>query len=348
MRLTHSLHRAVRSALIALYGLWTAQAAACTVTNPATDPHIGSYSPAAVKASAVPAGTLAGGINCSGTLISLLGGNVLTGTLGSSNGYQLTPINGGAPVTFKIYLDQAATKQMSTTAATNFLNPQVIDLLGLLGNSPSNIPLYVKVASTNLVSTGLYSGTFTVAWVWKICSGGTWVVGNCTLGTLKQGSATATIKFTLTIEPKPVTATITSASTWDPVSGATNPRVLPSAKVRTTIALSNPDIVAIDAASLVIDVPTANKTAIALDGDGTSGQVVQTTAGGSGLTLSYGGPSASNDNVEFSSDGGATFTYMPVAGSASSQAAVTTVRLKPQGSMAPGSTFTISLPYAIK
>ncbi|MFS0773210.1 spore coat protein U domain-containing protein [Sphingomonas sp. 1P08PE] len=338
---------ALRLALVAAGALWSADAAGCTVTNPSTNPDLGSFSPAEVKGNAVPVGTLSGGINCTGTAISLLGGNTLTGTLGSADNYRMMPVNGGEPVTFKIYLDQAATRQMSPATATNFLNPQVIDLVGLLGNSPSNIPVYVKASSTNPAPAGSYTGTFTIAWVWKFCSG-TWVGSSCTLGVLKQGAATATIKFTLTVAAKPVTAIITSQTTWDPVSGTNSPKALPLSKRRVTITLNNPDIVAVDAATLVVNLPTASRTQIALDGDGTNGQVIQSSTGSSGLLLSYAGPAASSDDVEFSSDQGATFTYAPVAGDMASQAAVTTIRFKPRGSMAAGSSFTMSVPYTVR
>jgi hypothetical protein len=342
-----SMLGALKLALLFVAGCWSSQALACTVTNPTTTPDFGTFSPAAVKGNAVPAGTVSGGINCSGTVISLLGGNVLTGTLGSTNGYKMTPINGGEPVTFKVYVDQAATKQMSTTGSMNFLDTQLVDLVGLLGNSPSNIPLYVKPASANPVAADTYTGTFTIAWVWKFCSTA-WVGSSCTLGgTVKQGSATATINFTMKVAAKPVTIAISSVTTWDNVSGTTNPRALPSSKRRATITLNNTDIVAVDAASLIVDLPIASNTAIALDGDGTGGQVIQSTPGSSGLTVNYLGPAATNDNVEFSSDGGATFTYIPAIDSIS-QAAVTTVRFRPQGSMAAGSTFVLSVPYTVR
>lgn len=330
-----------------LAGAAAAPAAACTVADPAgTD--AGSYSPAAVRAGAVPVASVPGGIDCTGTILSIGGNNVLTGTLGSANGYLMSPVTAGAPVGFTVYLDSARTKPMSTTGATNFLSPAVIDLLGLLGNSPASIPLYVKVASTATAPAGVYSGEFTVAWVWKICSGGLWVGSSCTLGTLRQGSANATIRFTMTLAARPVTATISSVTTWDNVSGTASPRALPASKRRVSVTLTNPDIVPIDATSLVVDLPTAPRTAVALDGDGASGAVVQTTPGGSGLTLAYTAPDAIGDNVEFSANNGASFAYVPVAGDAASQNAVTTVRLRPQGSMAAGSTFVVSLPYSVR
>ncbi|MGJ3629515.1 spore coat protein U domain-containing protein [Sphingomonas sp. MMS24-JH45] len=240
------------------------------------------------------------------------GNNVLTGTLGSTNGYLLTPVTAGAPdQLFTVYLDAARTKPMSTTGATNFLNPRSSILLGLLGNSPSSIPLYVKIASTATAPAGAYNGVFTVAWAWKICSGGIWVGNGCTVGTLRQGSATATVRFTLTLAARPVTATISSVTTWDAVNGIGPTYDLPSSKRRVTVTLANPDIVPVDASSLVVTLPTPTRGAVALDGDGTLGAVVQTTPGVSGLSLGYAGPASTSDDVDFSSDGGGTSPTCP-------------------------------------
>jgi hypothetical protein len=52
--------------------------------------------------------------------------------------------------------------------------------------------------------------------------------------------------------------------------------------------------------------------------------------------------------VEFSSDGGATWGYVPVVGNPASQGAVTHVRFSPKGSMAPLSSLSISVPYLVK
>ena len=68
----------------------------------------------------------------------------------------------------------------------------------------------------------------------------------------------------------------------------------------------------------------------------------------SALTVTYIAPSNLTDDVEFSSDNGATWGYVPVAGNYASQGAVTHVRFSPKGSMAASSSLSISIPYLVK
>ena len=51
------------------------------------------------------------------------------------------------------------------------------------------------------------------------------------------------------------------------------------------------------------------------------------------------------DDVEFSSDNGSSWLFLPTAGT---QGQVTHVRLKPRGAMAAGSNFKLSLAYKVK
>ena len=53
----------------------------------------------------------------------------------------------------------------------------------------------------------------------------------------------------------------------------------------------------------------------------------------SGLAFSFGGLSSQNDSIEFSSDGGKTYAYVPVADSNGFDANVTHIRFRPQGNL---------------
>jgi hypothetical protein len=52
------------------------------------------------------------------------------------------------------------------------------------------------------------------------------------------------------------------------------------------------------------------------------------------LTWTFTALNSNTDDIDFSNDGGATWTYVPVPGADGSDAAVTTLRLRPKGSMA--------------
>lgn len=327
--------------------LWAAPASACTVASPPTS-DLGSYSPGAIKSLAVTRVGRSGGINCSGTVLSLLGGNVLTATISNTNSFKLTSANkpDGA---FQVYPSATSQTVFAENVAVNFLNPQVIDLVGLLGNSPSSIPLYIKPTSTVALMPGVYQGAFRVTWTWKFCSG-VWVGNSCTLGTRTEGTQSANIAFTVTVAPRPLTVAISSVTTWDPVTQTTNPKAIIGAKQRMTIVVTNPDIIPADLNTVKIDIPVQSGTAVALDGDGaSSGSAIKFSEGAPASTLafSYIGAGDMGDDVDFYS-AGIGWSYVPTPGDLSSQSMVTNIRLKPRGTFAAGSSFSITLPYIIK
>lgn len=327
--------------------LWALPAAACTVTTPATY-DLGTFSPAAIKGLAVAPVGKSGGINCGGTVLSLLGGNVLTATISNTNSFKLT--SAGKPDgAFQLYPSATSQTVFAENVAVNFLNPQVLDLVGLLGNSPTSIPLYIKPISTAALMPGVYQGSFKVTWTWKFCSG-LWVGNSCTLGTRTEGTQSATIAFTVTVAAKPVTVAISSVTTWDPVAFTANPKAIVGAKQRMTIVVSNPDIIAADLNTVKIELPVQTGTAIALEGDGaTSGNAIKFADGSPASTLAftYAGAGDMADDVDFYS-AGIGWSYVPTPGDGVSQAMVTKILLKPRGVFAPGSSFSLTLPFIIK
>lgn len=326
-------------------------ATACDVTTP-TNTTLGPHSPAAIKAAAVPNTKTAGGFSCSSySVLALLTGNFLKATIPAGTVLKLSSATSTDQITYRLFADQAATAELTPGTETTYMNGTVLNLLNLFGNGAIDVPVYMKLASTNLVAPGVYTGSFTIRWDWYFCSG-IGALGLC-IGTIDSGSKPATVNVTVTVVPKPlVVALDVGTMTWDPVNGTTQPKAIPGGKRRVRLAITNPDIVPVEANTLRITLPTPTGMAVALDGDGTLGgsAPVQTTDGtpASGLTLTYIAANSASDHVDFSNDAGATWTYSPVAGNAASQGAVSTVRLRPQGTMAAETSFTVSLPYSVK
>lgn len=327
--------------------LWATPAAACMVATPPTH-DLGSFSPGAIKDLAVAPVGKSGGINCSGTVLSLLGGNTLTATISNTNSFKLASATTNTAGTFQIYPSATSQTVFAENVGVNLLNPQVLDLVGLLGNSPSMIPLYIKPVSTAALMPGVYKGSFKVSWAWRFCSVA-WV-GDLCLGTRVVGSQSADIAFTLTVAPKPLTVAISSVTTWDPVSQTANPKAIIGAKQRVTIVVTNPDIIPADLNTVAVDLPVQKNTAIALEGDGASGGAAIRFAEGSPastLAFNYAGAGDMGDDVEFFS-AGIGWAYVPTPGDTTSQSMVTKIRLKPRGRFAAGSSFSVTLPYVIK
>ena len=326
-------------------------AVACDVTTPTAAP-VGTFSPSAIKASA-PYVKTSGGFRCTGfTALTVLSGNFLKATIPAGTVLNLTSATAPAnTVSYRVFADANATVELKAGTAAVYMNGPAVNLLNLLGDGTIDVPVYFKLASTGYVAPGTYTGSFSVRWDWNFCNGLASALGIC-VGTIDSGSKTGVINVTLVVAARPPTITIAFGPvTWDPVSGTSNPRAIPGSKRRISVSIANPDIVATELDALQALLPTPGGMVIALDGDGSGmGTVVQSSEGSppSGVTFGYSGPSSTTDQVDFSSDNGNSWTYVPVAGSAASQAAVTRVRFRPQGTMAPASSYTITLPYSLK
>ncbi len=337
----------LKKALVAIAALAMPSSAwaACTVSNtgPTT---LGTYSSAALQKSAVPYGQVPGGFDCADALLSVLSANNLSVTPTSTQGFKLKSTTSADTVNYVLAADSAGTTPIPPNAKFVYMNGGLINLLGLLGGSTRNVQVYVKPAApspTTTIPPGTYTGSFQLAWEWKLCSVVVTVV--CVNTTQSTAPVTANVAVTMIVAPRPVGIVITTRTTYDPVS-AGNPRAIPGSRQRSTITLTNTDIVAIDADSLNVVLPTPNRGSVALDGDGSASTAFVTTAEGSpasSLAVTYTAPASTTDDVDFSANGGTSWTYDPT----SAPKSVTTVRIRPRGTMAAGSSFSVSLPYVL-
>lgn len=332
--------------LAALLSLAAAPALACTVSAN-VDSTVGPYSPGAVKAGAVPAlGSLAG-LQCPTSVIVLLGTNYVKATLTSQNGLKLLPASGAGSIAYVASADPGATAVFAQNGTVDYMQNNLLNVLGLLGGSSATLPIYVKPSSTSLVAEGTYSDTITVKWDWYICPG--IGVGGLCVGTPDKGTGTTTLKIHLTVTAKGMTLGVSSATTWDPLNGTSNPKSVPGSRQRSTAVATNPDIVALDSNTVAVVLRTPAHASVAFDGDGTSSTFLKFTDGAtaSTLTTSYASPASTADDVDFSSDGGATWTYAPVSTDAASVAAINAMRVRLKGAMAAQSSFSVSAPYKL-
>ncbi|TXC71847.1 protein CsuE [Sphingomonas ginsenosidivorax] len=332
--------------------------AACSVrTTTAVD--LGTYSPAAVRQTVVPYRPASSGFGCSAAILSLLSSDYARATVSAATPLKLTSTTDATrSVTYTLAADSAGANPISPGTAFVFKGPSV-NLLGLLGDA-SDVKVYVRPTSTDPVPPGIYKGDFKITWAWQFCS----LLGVNLLGaeiclvndtSASASNTTATISITLTLTANPVQMVIATTTVWDPQSNTANPRATPGSRQRTTVTVSNPDIATLDANSLRIVLPTPAKGVVALDGDKTPANAVVTTSDGtpaSNLALTYTASNSSSDDVEFSNNVNfdlvtEPWTYQPAPGNAAAQAAITAIRFRPRGTMAAGSSFSVSMPYSV-
>lgn len=158
----------------------------------------------------------------------------------------------------------------------------------------------------------------------------------------------ATASFEVTT-PLPLTVVKSSQVASDPHNGAVNPKAIPGARMTYALMVANPNGYLVTNNSLdVVDATPAGLDLSVADLAAGAGPVLFSDGGSSALSYTYGGLASTTDDIEFSNDNGASWAYAPVPNAAGTDPAVTHVRIRPKGSMAPNSSFTLNIAYAIE
>jgi hypothetical protein len=323
---------------------------ACEV-KPKVTTSAGPYSPAAVSAGKVPPVNGQAGFACADTVLTLFGGNYIRATFSTANALAgvLKLKNGAKEIPYTAFADAGSTVAFTQGKQIDYVQNNLLNLLGLLGSSSVALPLYIKPGAAAAPTAGDYTDKITINWDWQICSVA-YALGAC-VGSLDKGSGTTEIAVTVTVGPQDMTIALTSVTTWDPVNGTGRPLATPGSKGRTTLTVGNPDLVPLDGGSIRLIYKVPAKTSVALDGDGSGSPTVVGFADGSpasGTALTYTNGASAADDVDFSADDGNTWGYAPVPGNRASEAAVTHLRFRPRNPMAARGSFTLSFPYLVR
>lgn len=135
----------------------------------------------------------------------------------------------------------------------------------------------------------------------------------------------------------------------DPINGTINPKYIPGGIVEYSLTATTPSSYAVTSNSIAIsDATPANLdfvvTDIAAAGSGPAAFI----AGTSGMSYSFTSLGSTTDNIDFSNNGGTTWTYVPSANANGVDPAITTVRVRPQGAMAASSAAIVRLRYRVR
>jgi hypothetical protein len=164
-------------------------------------------------------------------------------------------------------------------------------------------------------------------------------------------ATTATVSATFTVvNPAPLTMVKSSQANTDPSNGGTNPKMIPGARVAYTVTLANPNGFATSADSIVIvDRTPANLALYVSNISGSSGGPIrfQDGSASSGLAYTFTSLASTTDDVDFSRDGGATWTYVPAPNLVGADPLVNRIRIRPKGAMAANSSFSLLFGYII-
>ena len=128
----------------------------------------------------------------------------------------------------------------------------------------------------------------------------------------------------------------TVAPTSDPINGATNPKSIPGSEQLYNVRVTNQGGGPVDNNAVVIVDPVPANTRLFVGNLGGAGSGPIAFVNGSPsstLTWTFTALNSTTDDVDFSNDNGASWTYVPVPDANGYDAAVTTLRLRPKGTM---------------
>ena len=219
------------------------------------------------------------------------------------------------------------------------------------GEGLSYLGTYVEGSGADLDATtgtygpaainGIVQGTDTTnRFAFRITPPPGLVVGTALTATATLGGETSEFNGNVVITGGPtlqVAKLVTTES--DPFNGATNPRSIPGGVKRYSLTVRNQGAGAVDnnSVSIVDKIPANTRLFVGNLGAPGSGPVAFVNGTpSSALTWTFTALNSATDDLDFSNNGGATWTYVPVPDGAGYDAAVTDIRLRPKGLMPGG------------
>ncbi len=148
-----------------------------------------------------------------------------------------------------------------------------------------------------------------------------------------------TASATLTVGPVAMLTHVKSMQvTSDPYNGGVNPKAIPGADVLYTLTIANTGGGTVDNNGIAVVDPVPANTRLYLGDLGGAGSGPVAFANGSpasGLTWTYTSLASGTDDLEFSNNGGSTWTHVPTADPGGYDTSGTThIRMRPKGNMA--------------
>ncbi|HEV8444733.1 MAG TPA: right-handed parallel beta-helix repeat-containing protein, partial [Steroidobacteraceae bacterium] len=186
---------------------------------------------------------------------------------------------------------------------------------------------------------GLAQGTDTTnKFSFRITAPGSVALGTSLTSTATLGGETSEFSGNVVVSAGPtlqVRKVVQTVS--DPIQGTTNAKAIPGALTKYTVRVTNSGSGAVDNNTVIISDPIPANTKMYIGDIGAAGSGPVGFANGSpssALTFTYTALNSTTDDLGFSSDGGVTWTYVPTADAQGCDAAITTIRMRPRGTMA--------------
>ena len=241
----------------------------------------------------------------------------------------------------------ALTTNAATVATTGLINnASLASVANSANETDTNAAVTVYAAESATLSETFTVGNGANYMQALACTGNTTALAGNVL-TVNPADAAIVCTFTNTYVV-PLAIAKTSLAYSDPVNGITNPKLIPGAFANYSLTVTAPAGTSPSNNSVIVTDAIPANLSLFVGTYAPGPGPVRFTAGSSALTYGFTSLSSTTDDLEFSNNGGASWTYGPTADANGVDATVTHVRVRPKGSMAPGSSFTIDLRALVK
>ena len=150
-----------------------------------------------------------------------------------------------------------------------------------------------------------------------------------------QPLANDVVTDVITIVPAPeLLVTKQAVTIEDPINNTTNPKAIPGGEMLYTITIANQGEGLVDNDSVVVTDAIGTNLCMKVSNLGAAGSgpvAFQDGSPSSNLSYTFSGLTSATDDLEFSSDNGASFTYSPTANASGCDPAITHIRIRPKG-----------------
>jgi len=154
-----------------------------------------------------------------------------------------------------------------------------------------------------------------------------------------QPLATDVVTDSITvIAPPDLLVSKQSTVVRDPFNDTVNPKGIPGSEVEYSISITNEGAGTVDGDTVIISDPVAANACLVVADIGAPGSGPVEFADGTpstNLSYSFNGLASTTDDVDFSNDGGLTYSYTPTANTQGCDPAVTDIQINPKGTFAP-------------
>lgn len=317
-------------ALATMMAVCTGAKAACSTDSIAAD--IGKWTTGQLNARAPNVVTVMGGMRCDANDLAEGSGARIVARIRSANGFEMRRA-GGASIRYAASPDRTTADAMDRNGSIEYSNAALSGLATGSEQKAVGIPISFHGFHGVGLPSGTYSDVLTIEWRWTTCAQFDHAASTCRRHS--HHSAETTHVMTMHVESRPPVVTMAVKTVHgDDRKRSTQTSTKPYRVM--TVTVDNPDVVPIDADSIVLEVPV-DQIMTASDHAGGISTVEVIRGAEDGMHVAYKGLDDASDDVECTVDG-KDWTTRPVDPSQ-----IRSVRIRVRGTLQPSKSVVVAL-----